>query len=704
MVYDVKRLSTHKWPLMARAFNSPQQQSVTRLHLTTGTRLLSTVLMGSIATVASLAGFQLADPATSRLAAQESTDSGSLVSIDELKKEFASIKPLYDDQEFAKAAQIVDRCNSAIQQLMEKANSKDSSELLKILKRLDAVHELLAIEGASMAPIPTPKEVLANRSNRTPNARRTQNENRGVSFATEIAPWLVEKCSGCHIQRSEGNFSLSNFAALSRGVDGNVVIFPGDPVASRLVEVIESGDMPRGGQKVPAEELTKLKEWIQQGAQFDGPGPAVPMQEIALAAAAMKNAAGRGVESNNMANNASTRNAARNRNGNQNRNMRGKEEVASGSVSFSKEVAPLLTANCNGCHLDGNRTQGGLSMNTFADLMRGGGSGSMIKVGAGEESLLVKKLRGTAGQRMPAGGRPALADKDIETISKWITEGAKLDGENPNQRLAQIISEAWVAGASESELREKRIENAKAKWQVVAPGSVPEEATSEHFHVLGNVGPAATKAILEAADAAEKQIKKLFSVRSKDPLIKGGVVIFAFKQRYDYSEFGTMLERRSLPVEWSGHWRSELLDSYVTLVYDPTNTKINESSLVQQLTSLWIGSQDGVPRWFAEGAGRQALASSVNANDARVQGWTKRAPESFKLVTNLKVFTDGAINDEDYATIGYALVKSINDSAGRKQYDSLIRALAGGTTFDQAMLKHFMPANNFLQQTLGSPR
>ena len=377
-------------------------------------------------------------------------------------------------------------------------------------------------------------------------------------------------------------------------------------------------------------------------------------------------------------------------------------ETTAKGVSFAREIAPLLTENCNGCHLGGNQNMGGLNLNTFAGLMQGGDTGPIVTAGGGEASLLIKKLKGTAGQRMPAGGRPPLADKDIELIAKWINEGAQLDVSGTDLPLPQIVSAAWVANATDEELHQRRIESARAKWQIVAPKSTPEEAQSEHFHVLGNVGPEATKNVLKYAEAAEKQIKKLYGIRSKDSLIKGGINIFVFKQRYDYSEFGTMLEQRQLPPEWSGHWRSNTLDAYVTLIYDPANEKINESSLVQQLTSLWLASL-GTPKWFAEGAGRQALASTVSSNDARVQVWMRRIPESLQQVTNLKVFMDEAINDEHYATIGFWLIRTIHETAGKKQYDSLIRTLVGGTAFDQAMLKHVMPVNNFLQQTLGNP-
>lgn len=344
---------------------------------------------------------------------------------------------------------------------------------------------------------------------------------------------------------------------------------------------------------------------------------------------------------------------------------------------------------------------GGLAFNNFNQLLRGGDSGPIVTPGKGADSLLVKKLRGMAGQRMPAGGRPALSEDNIRLITTWIDEGASFDGENKEARLDSVIWQAWASKASHEELMERRVSRAREKWQIVAPKSEPDEAKDDRFHVIGNIGADGAKRVLGAMKNAEKEVKRLFGVRNKESLVKGGVTVFALKQRYDYSEFGTMLENRSLPAEWSGHWRSDVLDAYITIVYDASEPKILESSLAQQLASLWIGSQEGTPKWFADGAGRQALAQISGVQDARVKAWMNRLPESMKQMENLKRFLDGGLNDEDSATIGFGIVRFMNDGNRKRQYDALVRALAAGTPFDQAMLKNIGPLEGFLQQVLG---
>ena len=81
-----------------------------------------------------------------------------------------------------------------------------------------------------------------------------------------------------------------------------------------------------------------------------------------------------------------------------------------------------------------------LRVTTFAGLLKGGDSGNAIQPGGGAKSLLVRKLKGTAGDRMPRG-KPPLSDAVIAQFEKWINEGAHFDGHNANatmQRVADV--------------------------------------------------------------------------------------------------------------------------------------------------------------------------------------------------------------------------------------------------------------------------
>lgn len=98
--------------------------------------------------------------------------------------------------------------------------------------------------------------------------------------------------------------------------------------------------------------------------------------------------------------------------------------AAQARVSYAGQVVPLLTSNgCTGCHGGTNN----LFVTPYASLMAGTSNhGPVVTPYDGEGSVIIKKLRGTAGfgNRMPQGGTP-LSEANIELIARWIKQGAK---------------------------------------------------------------------------------------------------------------------------------------------------------------------------------------------------------------------------------------------------------------------------------------
>ena len=99
---------------------------------------------------------------------------------------------------------------------------------------------------------------------------------------------------------------------------------------------------------------------------------------------------------------------------------------------FTGQIEPLLVKNCMACHASATK-MGGLVMENYASLIKGGAHGPVIVPGKSGESRMVLMLEGKVQPRMPFGGDP-LPAADIAAIKTWIDAGAK--GPAPGEAAA----------------------------------------------------------------------------------------------------------------------------------------------------------------------------------------------------------------------------------------------------------------------------
>jgi mono/diheme cytochrome c family protein len=478
----------------------------------------------------------------------------------------------------------------------------------------------------------------------------------GVSFTKQIAPILVARCGNCHVQRSRGELSMATYAALARGSKSGTVIMVGDAKGSRLIELIESGDMPRGG-KVSAEELALLTAWINAGARFDGVDSAAPLTSFVDAKPAKTPDASQKLK-----------------------------VVAAGTddkVQFARDVAPILLANCLECHGQQNPRKN-LSMSTFDRLLRGGDDGPVLVPGKGAESLLVKKLRGTAGDRMPQG-RPPLSEENIAAIEQWIALGARFDGSDSGLGLEETIAQAFAVRATHEELMQRRVELAASNWRLILPDAKSRHEETADVLVWGGVGPdLLAGAARTAADEVER-LRKLFKLPAGEPLVKGRVTLFVFEKRYDYGEVGAMLEHRELPTVWRGHWHFDPLDAYACVLLNSAG-QAPGSIVAQQLAGVYVASLGKVPHWFAEGTAR-AVAARVDPKDPRVKLWDDQVGRILNASDKPEAFLTGGLALEENDILSYSFVKFLMSAGGR--HAALLASLRQGTPFDDAFIQHF---------------
>ena len=98
---------------------------------------------------------------------------------------------------------------------------------------------------------------------------------------------------------------------------------------------------------------------------------------------------------------------------------------AKGDSFYTQHINPIWDKKCLSCHGDG-KIKGGLRMDTFAALMKGGKDGPVIELNKPDESLLLKRVTLPEGHKlfMPAEGKPSLTKEEIAWIKAWIQQGA----------------------------------------------------------------------------------------------------------------------------------------------------------------------------------------------------------------------------------------------------------------------------------------
>ncbi len=102
---------------------------------------------------------------------------------------------------------------------------------------------------------------------------------------------------------------------------------------------------------------------------------------------------------------------------------------AEADVTFEKEVRPILKAQCFHCHGEDGEKKGGLDVRLARSILKGGKSGAAVVPSQPMKSHLLELIK--QGE-MPKG-KAKLKDSQIETIERWIAQGAKTARPEPEQ-------------------------------------------------------------------------------------------------------------------------------------------------------------------------------------------------------------------------------------------------------------------------------
>lgn len=217
---------------------------------------------------------------------------------------------------------------------------------------------------------------------------------------------------------------LDTFANWKKGGKSGPLLTPGagNPQQSLILFRMANPDMnlrmPKNAAAIERDQILVVANWINQGAVFDGEGDETPLSRLRTLKEAQE------IEAT----------------------IKIVKPKGTETVSFTKDIAPFMANLCLRCH-SGNTPRGGLSLETFHDMMRGGDSGIVVLPGEPrEKSRLFRLTGGLENPRMPNGDQIRLTEKNYNDLKTWFDEGCVYDGVDPKTPLRSFVkTEAEIA-------------------------------------------------------------------------------------------------------------------------------------------------------------------------------------------------------------------------------------------------------------------
>jgi Planctomycete cytochrome C len=400
-----------------------------------------------------------------------------------------------------------------------------------------------------------------------------------------------------------------------------------------------------------------------------------------------------------------------------------KKPAAAEGPSFAKDVAPILVANCIGCHREGQPglNRGKLDLTTFEKLMKGTTANEkVVQPGKPSDSHMILRIKGEEEPRMPQGGNNnGLAADVISRFENWVKAGATLDaGLDPKAPI-----ESYAASLDDFERsklaklspkdREAKIQSVGLeRWKKANPNLKPEITPGEHFVLFSNLPKDRAVSTVKALDAQHGNLRRLIGPGATDWVEK--VSLYVFDDRKDYVEFVRTIQQGEVDPEESGRGDLRIAEPYV-VVPDPHDSGKTEPAakrktggrrrgerdseggshrslvgLLGEHTAEAAVSADGKsPRWLAAGVGAY-VGSQIDRRADHFRKLRETALEKYQqgwpTKTN-EVLGDGAgVSPDEFRAISFALVECLTSPRYRELFPDLITGLRkGGDKLDDVL-------------------
>lgn len=223
---------------------------------------------------------------------------------------------------------------------------------------------------------------------------------------------------------------------------------------------------------------------------------------------------------------------------------------------FSREIAPVLVANCVRCHNPEDKARRkNLDLTTFNGLRNGGDDGPVVAPGKPSESLLVQRVKGEGGPKMPPGQND-LAESTIKKLEDWIKAGARLDvGIDPNAELTKIaptpedLRRMELAELAPAELEKRLEDTGLARWGKATSQAPTITRGAAHFLLFSTLPEDRSKALLKTLETQFALLSSLLGPAAGKAL--GGpekISLYIFTDTNAYAEFIRGVEGREVDL------------------------------------------------------------------------------------------------------------------------------------------------------------
>ncbi len=572
----------------------------------------------------------------------------------QLKRELSKVTSLLRKKQFDEAETLLDEAQAQVQAIMAAADvAEKSRRLLGIPQLIASRRKALELQRRKAAGRPAPKG---------------GNLKKGVRFKADVASIVAENCLECHGPNNpRAGLNLSTFAGWKRGGVNGPLLVPGAARNSRIIARLATNDakvrMPRERDPLPRQSLEVIAAWINQGARYDGGSEKTSLAELLKPRPAVEIPKPQGTE----------------------------------TVSFTKDIAPLLVRLCIRCH-SGETPRSGLSLTSFADMMAGGESGPVIIPGKREESRLFRLVGGLENPRMPQG-RARITRKNYEDLVTWFNEGNVFDGDDANapltsyvpsaeqraaERFAKMTADEWLA---------HRKERTETIWKRSLPSDHHETVETAEFLLVGDVSAERLQQIGEWAADHLQTLQRMFDAKSEDaasPVWKGKLAIVVFQERFGFSEYSLSVRDRA---ESGGLFGDSVVtptfeDAYIALLDvgdEPSDTQPGlQSVLRDHLSGAFISRGVDLPDWFVRGTGL-FLAYQADRASPYFKGLPQQAKQTLQAIDKpADVLADGMFSPTDVGPVGFLIVRFLVEQTNIVKFEGLVRSVRQGTSLAEA--------------------